>query len=89
MYRREQYIPSIYDNPNNNYNQSKYGESNQEWDDPNNDHDDQSQGWDDLAQDERLSQYSNTNLNQDSRLTSPLQKSSNGITGFFGNPFSH
>ncbi|CAB4395780.1 unnamed protein product [Rhizophagus irregularis] len=46
MYRREQYIPSIYDNPNNNYNQSKYGESNQEWDDPNNDHDDQSQGWD-------------------------------------------
>ncbi|CAB4373569.1 unnamed protein product [Rhizophagus irregularis] len=46
MYRKEQYIPSIYDNSNNNYNQSNYGESNQGWDATNNDYDNQSQGWD-------------------------------------------
>ncbi|CAB4392747.1 unnamed protein product [Rhizophagus irregularis] len=114
MYRKEQYIPSIYDNPNNN-DQNNYGENNQEWDNTNNDHDydNQSQGWDgqsynspssslhtphslnynqddvtDLEQDERLSQYGNNNINQDSVLTSPSRKSNGGISGFFGNAFS-
>ncbi|CAB5192259.1 unnamed protein product, partial [Rhizophagus irregularis] len=94
-YRKETYIPSIYDNNNNGCNDDNYNQENQGWDDAyqassslNTPHSSNyyQEEVTELDQDERLSQYGDNNNSYDTQ--SPSQKSTYGGIGGFLNPFS-